>query len=129
MLLGKVTAAAFEHQHDVSALLAALSHPAVVKATVKSALVVGPKGAADRRMLLRHANFLPVRNGTSAIFDLRQQINNAHEADAEEPTSLPSFSSDIIAFNAVPGQNSEPSINQKHASSHRVRHLQGGLPV
>jgi hypothetical protein len=100
-LLGKVTAAAYEHNYDVSGLLAAVNQPEMVSVTVKSALVVGPEGMADRKMLLTHSNFLPVRKGTTAIFDLRQQVNNAHEDRDGEPTSLPRFESDIIAFSSA----------------------------
>ena len=100
ILLGKVTTAAFEHGYDVSGLLAAVSHPVVVKATVKSAQIVGPEGAADRKMLLPHSNFLPVRKGAAAVFRLQQQINT-QEGSNREPTSLPLFESDVIAFNAA----------------------------
>jgi hypothetical protein len=47
-------------------------------------------------------------------------------------TSKPKDQRSIIAdvlLQAVPRQNSELSINQEHASSHEVRHLQGGLAV
>jgi hypothetical protein len=36
---------------------------------------------------------------------------------------------EMFALEPVPRQNSELSINQEHASSHEVRHPQGGLAV
>jgi hypothetical protein len=100
-VLGEVTNQAFEHNADVSKLMAAVWQPRVVKATIDSALkYLGPDGVKDRQMLLAHSNFLPVPKSASTIFHLQQQINNAREADRREPTVLPSFSSDIIAINA-----------------------------
>jgi hypothetical protein len=75
--------------------------PTVVKATVKSALLVGPERMVDRKMLLTHSNFLTVRKGATGTFYLRQQINNANEDRDGEPTSLPPFESDIIAFSSA----------------------------
>jgi hypothetical protein len=101
-LLAEVTGQAFEHNSDVSKLLAAVSQPRVVKATIDSAIrYLGPDGVKDRQMLHSHSNFLPVPKSASTIFRFQQQINNARESDGDEPTSLPSFSNDIIAFNAA----------------------------
>jgi hypothetical protein len=100
-LLGEVTAQAFEHNSDVSRLIAAVNQPRVVGAAVRSAIRVGTAGVRDRQMLLAHSGFLPVPKSASTIFHLQQQINNTREADGEETTALPSFSADIIAINAA----------------------------
>jgi hypothetical protein len=90
----------FSHNYDVSCLLAAVSQPAVVKATVASALVLGPKGVADRKMLLTHSNFLPVRKSATAIFGLQQQINNARGSRRRAYGTV-AVESDIIAFGSA----------------------------
>jgi hypothetical protein len=101
-LLGAVTAAAFTHNYDASRLLAAVNQPKLVSATIQSALVVGPEGVADRKILLTHSRFLPVPKGATTVFRLQQQINNTQQAqEGDQPTSLPSFESDIVAFNAA----------------------------
>jgi hypothetical protein len=96
-LLGEVTAQAFEHNSDVSRLIAAVNQPRVVQASIRSATRLGPDGVKDRQMLLAHSGFLPVPKSASTIFHLQQQINNA----GEELTRLPSFSEDVILFSAA----------------------------
>jgi hypothetical protein len=101
-LLGEVTAAAFEHNTDVSKLVAAVNQPRVVKATVESAVtLLGREGMKDRQMLHLHSNFLPVPRGATTVFRLQQQINNTCEAAGEEPTSLPSFEEDVVLISAA----------------------------
>jgi hypothetical protein len=100
-LLGAVTAQAFDQNTDVSSLIAAVNQPRVVKAAVRSALCLGPAGVRDRHMLLSHSNFLPVPKSATTIFGVQQQISATHALKGGEATSLPSFSADIIAFNAA----------------------------
>jgi hypothetical protein len=101
-LLGEVASQAYKYNADVSSLLAAVWQPKVVAATIKSATTfLGPDGVKDRQMLHTHANFLPVPKSSSTIFRFQQQINNTHEAGDGEASALPTFSSDIIAFNAA----------------------------
>jgi hypothetical protein len=72
----------------------------VVKATVKSATLIGPDGVADRKMLHTHSNFIPVPKSANTIFRFQQQINNTAEAgDGEDRNTLPAFESDVVLFN------------------------------
>jgi hypothetical protein len=105
-LLGEVTARAFDHNSDVSRLIAAVNQPRVVEATVRSAIRIGPDGTKDRQMLLAHSNFLPVPKSASTIFHMQQQINNA----GEELTRLPSFSEDVIMLTAADRGKLSPTI-------------------
>jgi hypothetical protein len=101
-LFGQVSAQAFRHNANVAKLMAAVSQPRVVKATVDSAIqFLGPDGVKDRQMLHTHSNFLPVPKSASTIFHLQQQINNNRESGRAEMTTLPSFEEDIIAFNSA----------------------------
>jgi hypothetical protein len=75
-LLGEVTAQAFDLNTDVSGLIAAVTQPQVVKATVQSALRLGPEGVRDRQMLLAHSNFLPVpKSATNFCHQAAVQVN------------------------------------------------------
>lgn len=101
VLLGEVSREAFNHNADVSRLLAAVWQPRVVKATIDSAIkYAGPDGVRDRQMLHTHSNFVPVPKSASTVFKFQQQINNSTGGD-DEPSGLPSFSSDIITLNAA----------------------------
>ena len=59
-LLELVTGACFEQSSATTALLAKASHPNVVAATVRNALMWGKDGVRDREMLHKHAGFIPV---------------------------------------------------------------------
>ncbi len=72
-MLEVITGACFEQSSQASSLIAAASHPAVVQATVDSALL--PWGGSDRKVLHSHVGFTPVPKGTVIFSGNSQQTN------------------------------------------------------
>ena len=87
-MLGSVFEAAARSGHHIGALLAAVTHPAIVEKTIQRALT--NEGTDEREMLLKHANFLPLPKGSQ--ISVVNQIATKAEVNLEEEPSLPSFS-------------------------------------
>lgn len=87
--------AAFRSSMDVSKLIAAVSHPEVVQASVDAAKT--PDGKADRAMLFRHSGFLPEKTGGN-IFVNAQARAESKAAAISESSGLPSFEESMTEF-------------------------------
>lgn len=114
-LLSEVTAEAFEHNANLSTLIAAVSHPKIVEKTVHFAEKAD--GFKDREMLHKHAKFLPIPKGSttnigfSALMSSGAGLPGAHtsQIEGELPDDamgdLPSFENDMInVHRAVRGE-------------------------
>jgi hypothetical protein len=90
---GELTCVAQEHHYDVSNLIAAIAHPAVVEKQVKFAMK--EKGVKDRQMLHQHANFIPIPKGTT-IINKFQQLNQNQIVPPTDEHELPAFETDSV---------------------------------
>jgi hypothetical protein len=89
------TKTAFRANMDLSKLIAAISHPDVVQASVDAAKT--PDGKADRAMLFRHSGFLPEKTGGN-IFVNAQARAESKAAAISESSGLPSFEESMTEF-------------------------------
>ena len=86
-IFGSMAEAAMRSGYQLGAILAALSHPAVVAKSIQVALTTD--GVKDREMQLKHANFLPLPKGSQ--ISVVNQLAAKAEVNLEEEPSLPSF--------------------------------------
>ena len=78
---------------EVADLLASFAHPEIVAKTIELAKL--ESGAAERKMLLDHAGFLPQPKGTNILVSQRVgQLSNGM-APPQLPPEVPSFAEDI----------------------------------
>ncbi len=84
-LLGAIVSAVREVKLRESALKAILAHPDVVDATVASAMILGPQGNADRKLLHESAviGFLPTRKGQEIEINLFGRKDESGDDDGE----------------------------------------------
>jgi hypothetical protein len=94
MVVGAVADAAFEYNADVSKLMAAVAHPAVVQATIDSALT--PQGVQDRRMLHQHLGFVPTPTGP--VFNVSAK---AGAMSSVEERGLPDFEETVFLVHRI----------------------------
>ena len=84
---------AVDLQCEVGDLLAAFAHPEIVAKTIE--LAKKDEGAAERKMLLDHAGFLPQPKGTNILVSQRVgQLANGN-TPPQLPPEVPSFAEDI----------------------------------
>lgn len=88
MVLGTAAEAAFDYNTDVSKLMAAVAQPAIVQATIDSALT--PEGVQDRKLLHQHSRFLPTQHGTVVNVEAK-----AVAAAQSTQIGLPKFEDDM----------------------------------
>lgn len=93
-VLEVITGACFEQSSSASSLLAAASHPDVVKATIVSAMF--HDGSADRKMLHLHSGFVPVPKNQTTIISGRVSQTNIQNNNSNNSNSL------TISANEVP---------------------------
>ena len=90
-IFGSMAEAAMRSGYHLGAILAALSHPAVVEKSIQVALTTD--GVKDREMQLRHANFLPMPRDSQIT--MVNQLAAKAEVNLEEEPSLPSFEEEM----------------------------------
>lgn len=94
--LGVIAEAAVKYRDNASVIIAAVSLPKVIEASVKSALKV-KTGFKDRKLLAEHAAFVPVPSGGTFVNNLMTRVDtNVGEAPASG--HLPSFEKTIEAI-------------------------------
>jgi hypothetical protein len=109
----------FKRSYDIARIVAAISHPKIVDATIEAAQ--RPQGFMDRQMLHQHAGFLPLPKGQTINIDSRTQTINAtagmsapnatSKVSVTVPSGLPTFESDgIELIGAVRGDASANSV-------------------
>lgn len=96
-LMSVVVAVAMDYGTDVGNLIAAVTHPEVVRQAAKSAKRIGGDHASialeDRRMLFQHHNFIPVPR--SMAININASASAAAAAAATQEPTVPSFVDDI----------------------------------
>lgn len=86
-VLGVITEACFEQSSTASSLIAAASHPNVVKVTVASAL--NPAfGGKDRDMLHKHAGFVPTPKNSTMIVSGQGRVQIGDNQDNSSHLSI-----------------------------------------
>ncbi len=86
-ILEIITSACFDQSSSAATLLAAASHPDIVKATVKAAK--SPRfGTADRKMLHMHRGFVPVSKNQTTIISSGGQQNNVGQIDNSKQLTI-----------------------------------------
>jgi len=94
--LGVVAEAAIKFRDNASVLVAAMSLPKIIEASVKNALRQ-KTGFKDREALMKHAGFLPVPAGATFVNTLQTKVEtNVGEAPASK--HLPSFEQTVDAI-------------------------------
>lgn len=98
--LGSVVPALWRRNTDLGRVISAASHPAVVDATIRSALTSGSFGIGDRRILLEHEGFIPTKQGMSINVDASHktlQVDSKGKPQAEDLSGpgLPAFEEDM----------------------------------
>ena len=112
--LGGIAAVAYKHNYDVSRLIAAVNQPAVVEATVESALQ--PFGTDDRRILHTHAGFLPSPKAPQINVSANAQAASITQAGAISGGGMPKFETDITEVTeAIRGDASAGRIASRPA--------------
>lgn len=90
-----ITGACFEQTANMSALLAAASHPQVVQKTVSAAKNIA-YGAKDREMLHKHSGFIPVPKNTTNIISrgaIQQNLQDNSQNLTITPGEVPQIES------------------------------------
>lgn len=103
---GKVVQAAFQRNIDHANLLAAIAMTQVVTSTLDSAMMPGREGMGDRKMMLQHANFLPMPKGAT----INVQNNAVANAQADAGNEMMDFENDMLALPAAFDQPEEPQV-------------------
>jgi hypothetical protein len=112
-LIKSVLTRAFSHMTDVGNLMAAMRHPRVVDAALRSAERIDSSiGQRDRHALLTHAGFLPTPKGATIL--VNATANAAAAADASHDASMPSFLDSVnratVARDGVQAEVIEASV-------------------
>lgn len=99
-LMALVVKTAMDFGRDVANFVAALTHPRVVEASVKSAEKIDSEiGFKDREMLFKHHQFIPLPKGMTV--NLHASANAQAAAAAASEPSVPSFTDDLAAAAAT----------------------------
>lgn len=89
-VISAASGAAYEMGFGAGSLIAMTSFPQVVEKTIESANILGKEGAKDRELLMRHARFVPVPEGST--------INIQNIATNRNYSSLESFEDAMKRF-------------------------------
>ena len=105
VLMAAVVQAAMEYGQTVADVVAAASHPKIVRQTVKSAMRIGGQFAdiaqKDRVILLQKQKFAPVPRGTTVTVNANASANARAAAAAASQPSVPSFLDDVGSLQGV----------------------------
>lgn len=108
-ILGAVLMAAKNLKAQESALKAIMAHPDVVDATVNAAMLVGPNGTADRKILHEAVGFLPTKQGSNIAFNLNVGPGGKKDED-DDSDEVDSFNE---AFPTIAGELEGWSENRR----------------
>lgn len=92
-LLKAIVGVAFEANVDVANLVAAQSHPEVVKASVRAAKTAA--GIEDRKLLYQHHGFTPLKQGVTVNVGVSANATANAASMASADTSVPGFLQDV----------------------------------
>lgn len=95
--LSKTVPALWKRNMDMGRMIAAISHPDIVEASIRSATKAGTFGAPDRKMLFEATGFLPTKNGPTINIDNSKKTLNVGGNQVEDTgaPALPSFEEEI----------------------------------
>ncbi len=100
-LLKALVGAAYEAGVETANMVAAVAHPEVVAASVRSAKRINSEiGWRDRELLLKHHGFVPIPKGTTVNIGVTANAQAASVAAATSEPSVPSFLADVSAMTA-----------------------------
>ena len=101
--LSEVVPVLWRRNQDIGKIVAAVSHPAVIQATVDNAVNGGTFGSRDREMLHQNSGFLPTKGGFSVNIDNSQKTLVAGQASVSDVggLGLPAFEDDVQQFNTA----------------------------
>ena len=117
-LLGAVMAAAINMKAVESKMKAAMAHPEVVDATIKTAKKKGAEGFADRKMLHEAVGFLPTRKGGGIEINFgfgrpAEEREEDSDADASWDETFPELGGEIQQFSAEKHKLLEGSLKER----------------
>lgn len=100
---------------DIGRTIAAISHPAIVEAAIKSATSNGFAAVQDRKMLFDHTGFLPTKAGPSINIDNSHKtlVAGGKSVEISEGLRLPTFNESLKTISSGSAKNAK-QIEEAH---------------